>query len=112
VVFLQYFGADDVAWHQVGCELHASKLQRQRLPERPHQQGLAQSGHALQQTVSAGQQSNQQLLDDIILTDDDLRDGLTQLFEVFDLAGNGGFVDVHAHGGLGFIRVIGDVGGG
>ena len=67
VVFLQQFGAEDVAGHQVGGELHAPELQFQRLPERAHQQGLAEPGRAFQQAVAAGQQADQQLLDHGVL---------------------------------------------
>ena len=74
VVFLQDLGADDVARHQVGRELDAAELQVQRLRQRAHQQRLAEARHAFEQAVAAGEQADQQLLDDVVLADDRLRD--------------------------------------
>jgi hypothetical protein len=51
-VFADDRGADDIRGHQVGCELDATEAQRQHLPERPHQQRLAQPGHAFEQHVA------------------------------------------------------------
>src|SRR3546814_20074828 len=70
VVFLEYLGADDVARHQVRGELHAAELQVQRLPERAHQQGLAEPGNALEQAMAAGEEADQQFFDDVSLADD------------------------------------------
>ena len=67
VVFLQQLGAEDVAGHQVGGELHAPELQFQGLAERAHEQRLAQPGRTFQQAVAAGQQADQQLLDHGVL---------------------------------------------
>ncbi len=78
VVFFQQLGAEDVAGHQVGGELHAPKLQLQRLPQRAHQQGLAQAGRTFQQAVATGQQADQQLLDHRVLADHGAGQGAAQ----------------------------------
>ena len=54
-------------------------VQIQRLPERAHQQGFAQARHAFQQAMAAGQQADQQLLDDRILANDGFGDGFAQM---------------------------------
>jgi hypothetical protein len=41
--FHHHVGPEDVRRHQVGRELDAVERQVQRLPQRPHQQGLAQT---------------------------------------------------------------------
>ena len=78
VVFFQDLGAQDVAGHQVGRELHAPEAQVQGLPQRAHQQRLAQAGHAFEQAVAAGQQAGEQLFDHVVLADDGLADRLAQ----------------------------------
>ncbi|KAG1312698.1 hypothetical protein G6F63_016249 [Rhizopus arrhizus] len=78
VVFFQQFGAEDVAGHQVGRELHAPELQFQCLPQRAHQQGLAEPGRAFQQAVAAGQQADQQLFDHAVLADHGTGQGAAQ----------------------------------
>ena len=74
VVLLEQFGAEDVARHQVGGELDAAEVELERLAERAHQQGLAEAGHAFEQAMPAGEQADEQLLDDVFLADDGLRD--------------------------------------
>ena len=92
VVFLQQFGAEDVAGHQVRGELHAPELQVQRLSQRAHQQGLAESRGAFQQAVAAGQQADQQLLHHLVLADHRLGDGLAQFAQARQLFLDAGFV--------------------
>ena len=72
-VFLNDFGAGDVGRHQVGRELDAAELQRQRVGQRADHQRLGQARHADQQAVAAGEQGDQQLLDHLPLADDHLR---------------------------------------
>ena len=55
VVFFEDLGADDVARHQVGRELDAAEIERERLAERAHEQRLAESRHAFEQAVAAGE---------------------------------------------------------
>ncbi len=91
MVLFQDLGADDVAGHQVRGELDAPELQRQRLAQRAHQQGLAEPGHAFEQAVAAGQQPDQQLLDHVVLADDGLADRFAQLAQRLHLALDVGF---------------------
>ncbi len=101
-VFVEHLGAGDVAGHQVGRELDASEIERERLRQRMHHQRLRQPGHAFQDAVSAGEDGHQQLLDDVVLADDlpghllaDLIVGFAQLFQFgqIDLIGRGGAQD-------------------
>ena len=50
--------------------------------ERPQQGGLAEPGHAFEQNVAAGQQTDQDAVDDVLLADDDLADFLAHLIEM------------------------------
>ena len=72
LVFLDDLGAGDVGRHQVGRELDAVELQRQRIGQRADHQRLGQARHADQQAVAAGEDRDQQLLDHVALADDDL----------------------------------------
>ena len=74
LVFLNHFGAGDVGRHQVGRELDAVELERQRVGQRADQQRLGQPGHADQQAMAAGEQRDEQLLDHFVLADDALAD--------------------------------------
>jgi hypothetical protein len=82
VVFFEQFGAQQVAGHQVGRELHAAEVEVERLAERAHQQRLAQPRHPFEQHVPAGKQRDQQLLDDLGLADDGARDRSAQCIEL------------------------------
>ena len=78
-VLVEHLGAGDVAGHQVGRELDAVEVQRERLRQRVHHQGLGQARDALQDAVPAGEDGHQQLLDDLILPDDPAGDLLADL---------------------------------
>ncbi len=91
VVLLEQLGAQDVAGHQVRRELHATELQVQGLPQRAHQQRLAQTGHALQQAVAARQQADQQLFHHVLLADDRLADGGAEFAQLGELLLEVGF---------------------
>ena len=45
------------------------------LGERLDQEGLAQARHALEQDVAAGEHAREHVGDDLVVADDDLRDG-------------------------------------
>ena len=66
--------ADDVGRQEVDRELHAPERQVDRLRDRVDEQRLGEPGHPLQQQVSAGEQRDQDSVDDRVLTDDDLAD--------------------------------------
>ena len=70
LVLLDHLGAGDVGGHQVGRELDAAELQRQRVGQRADHQRLGQPRHADQQAVPAGEHGHQQLLDHLLLADD------------------------------------------
>ncbi len=71
--------ADDVGGHQIGGELDARIAQAERARESPQQGGLAKTGHALQQHVTAGEQADEHAVDDTLLPDDDLCDLVANL---------------------------------
>ena len=71
-VLLDDVGAGDVGRHQVRRELDALERQAERVRERAHQQRLRRARHAGDQAMSADQQRQQQMIDDVVLADDDL----------------------------------------
>ena len=82
VVVLHNHAAHDVGGHQIGRELDARILQMQHSRQRPQQGGLAQPGHAFQQHVAAGEQADQDSVDDFDLSDNDFRDFLAHLVKL------------------------------
>ena len=62
--------ADDVGRHQVRGELDAGEDPPTHGGQRPGGQGLGHTGHAFDQAVAAGQQGDEQSLDQLVLTDD------------------------------------------
>ena len=82
IVGLDDHAADDVGGHQVGRELDARILQMQHAGERAQQGGLAEAGNAFEQHVAAGEQTDQDAVDDVLLADDDLSDLVADLFEM------------------------------
>src|ERR1035438_4321120 len=66
-VFLDDVRAGDVAGHQVGGKLDASKNQAQRLSHGAHQQGLSGAGEAGDQTVAAHKQGDHHLIQHLLL---------------------------------------------
>ncbi len=101
VVFFQQLGAQDVAGHQVGGELHAAELQVQCLPQRAHQQRLAQARRAFQQAMAAGEQADQQLLHHRVLAHHRLGQGGAQRAQLGELRGE----DVVVGGGHGQVSL-------
>jgi hypothetical protein len=71
-IFVDDVGAGDVRRHQVGRELDAVELEVEDLRQRPYQQRLGEAGHADDQAVAADEQRQQHLIDDVLLTDDQL----------------------------------------
>ncbi|MDB5384567.1 MAG: hypothetical protein JWM11_213, partial [Planctomycetaceae bacterium] len=57
---------------EIRGELNAFELHVEDFGDRADQQGLRQPRHTLEQAISDGQDGRQNLLDDTILTDDDL----------------------------------------
>ena len=98
VVFFENLGAEDVRGHQVGRELDAAKLERKRLAQGTHQQGLAEPRHPLDQAMAPRQQSDQQLFDHGILADDGLTNRAAQATELLQSGGYVGFGRLGCHG--------------
>jgi hypothetical protein len=67
------FGAGDVGWHQVGRELDTLKLKVENLGDGAHQERFRQARRAGDQAMAAGKQTDQELLDHLLLADDDFR---------------------------------------
>ena len=73
-VLFDHFGTGNVARHQIGRELHAREGQVHGVSHRANEQCLGKTRHTDQQTVSAGEECNQELLDNIRLSNDNLCD--------------------------------------
>ena len=73
LIFLDDLGAGDVRRHQVRRELDAAEAQAQCSRQRRDQQRLGQPRHANQQRMAPAEHGHQQLFDDGLLPDDDLR---------------------------------------
>jgi hypothetical protein len=71
LVVLQDVGAGDVHRHQVGRELDAAELQRHGFRELADQQRFREPRHAHQQAVPAGEETDRQPFDRVLLADDD-----------------------------------------
>ena len=69
--FLQDIGAGDVHGHQVGGELDAGEGEGHGLGEFADEQGFGEAGDAHEEGVTAGEEADAELLDDVILADDD-----------------------------------------
>jgi hypothetical protein len=82
-----WVNAGDVGRHHVGRELHAGVRERQRLRHRPHQQGLAQSGHAFDEDVARRGERDEDLIDDLRLADHRVLDRRAEAAEEIGGAG-------------------------
>ena len=104
VVFGEDFGAGDVGGHQVGGELDALKLKVERLRDGFDQQGLGEAGSAGEQAVTTGEEGEQDLLDDVFLSDDGFTEFGGDAITAGLKRGEGGFVserDIGRGGGIG-----------
>ena len=73
-LFVEDLRTRDVRRHQVGRELDALEGQVQNLRDGLDEQRLGKTRHACNQTVTAGEQRHQDLIDHVVLADDDLPD--------------------------------------
>jgi len=64
-------GAEDIGWHQVGCELDAAKREFEDFAQGADEERLAETGHAFEQNMTSRKQGNQRIFDDLFLADDD-----------------------------------------
>jgi branched-subunit amino acid aminotransferase/4-amino-4-deoxychorismate lyase len=71
--------ANDIGGHQIGGELDSRIAKAESARESAQQGGLAKTGHALQQHVTAGQQADEHAVDNALLPDDDLCDLVANL---------------------------------
>ena len=71
--------AGDVGGHEVRGELDPVEIQPQAVSQRPDQEGLGEAGNALDDAVPAGEDSDEKLLNDIFLANDDLADFCPEL---------------------------------
>jgi hypothetical protein len=74
--------AEDVGGHEVGRELDAREVERERLGQRAHEHRLAETGHTFEQGVATGEHARGDAVDDLAVADDRLRDLLAQLADV------------------------------
>ena len=72
LALVEDLGAGDVRRHQVGRELDALEVEIEDLGERLDQERLGEAGDAGDEAVAAGEQGEQDLLDDLVLSDDHL----------------------------------------
>ncbi len=80
--------ADEVGRQEVGRELHPRELGVDGVADGAHGERLGQSRHALEQHVAAGEQADQDALDHVALTDDDLADLGHQIIDEGALLGD------------------------
>ena len=75
---LHYLGPENVGGHQVGGELHPQRVEPHDDSQGLDQLGLGEAGNADQQSVSAGEQRHQRLLDHPFLAKDHRADRLAR----------------------------------
>jgi hypothetical protein len=73
-ILVEDFRTGDVGRHQIGRELDPFEREVEDLGKRLDQQRFRQARHAGDQAVAAGEQGHQHLIDDRVLSDDDLSD--------------------------------------
>jgi hypothetical protein len=71
-VVLDDVRAGDVRRHQVGRELDARELEVEDARDRMNEQRLRQAGHANDERVATREERDEDLLDDVVLSDDEL----------------------------------------
>ena len=80
--------AGNIGGHQVGRELDATELKPKRVGDRAHHQCLRGARHARQKAVAADKDRNQNLVEHLLLSHDDLshliQDLLAHCMEALD----------------------------
>ena len=74
IVLGDHVDAEDVCRHEVGGELDTAEAEIQNLAQRAHEERFPESRNTLEQAMTTGEERAQHLLDDLLLTDDDLAD--------------------------------------
>ena len=87
-IFRQDIGSGDVRGHQIGRKLNPREAQIQDLAKTPHHKGLTQSRHPFQQTVTAADERDKNMLDEVFVPDHCPAHLRFQLFECAPTAGH------------------------
>ena len=74
LAFLDDFAAGDVGGHQVGGELHALEGEVQRAGKGRDEERFREAGHAHHEAMTTGENGLEHLVNNEVLTDDDLAD--------------------------------------
>ena len=85
---------------QVGSERDSLELQAERRGKRAHGRGLREAGDAFEEYVAVGHKRDQQPVDELFLSHEDLVDFGAQAFERLRLFGYGAWGVAHVHCGL------------
>ncbi len=91
--------AENVRWHEIGCELDPRKVQMQYFAQSPDQKSLSETGNALQEQMAAGQEAQQHLMDHLLVADDNSLDLALQRGDLL-LVGRRFSFPVDLHGAL------------
>ena len=75
---LHHLRANNVRWHQIGCELHATGLKPEHKTQRLDQSGLRQSRHADKQRMPAREQGYNCIFHRLMLAENHLAHRLTR----------------------------------
>jgi len=96
-VLLDDFGAGDVGRHQIRGELDPAEVEIEGLGHRRDEEGLGESGHADQESVPVGEESSEDALHHVVLSDDPLFDFAAQSVGHLGDALEEAFVRVRRH---------------
>src|SRR5205085_1868715 len=80
--------ADEIRRQEVGRELDAAELAAERRGERLHGERLRESRHAFQKDVTVGEESDEESVDERLLSDDDAFDLADHVAEELALLGD------------------------
>ena len=91
-VVLNDVGSGDVGGHQVGCELNAVEVEMEGLGNAGNEKGFSEAGNTHEESVSAGEETDREFLDDFFLADDDLAEFSFEFLIFFPELIDGGYV--------------------
>jgi len=80
IAFHDEIRAEDVGGHEVGRELNATERHVEHFAERADEERFAKAGHAFEQNVSAAEQRDESVFNDVGVADDDLGDFCAERF--------------------------------
>src|SRR6516164_3258008 len=64
--------AGNIGWHQIRCELNATKFKTEGFSNGSNHQCLRRARHACHQTVTTNEEGDQHLIENFVLADDNL----------------------------------------